>query len=76
MYFGMQIRFANTHTLLGLLSIDDAVGDMNNVNSSIPIVSITHSEGNEEGKHFMHTKFLKKKLYGITGSPLELIKLP
>lgn len=72
----MQIRFANTHSLLGLLWIDDAVGDVNNVNYSIPIVSITHSEGNEGGKHlyFMHTNSSNKKLYCIlsktTGSPM------
>jgi hypothetical protein len=68
MYFGMQIRFANTHSLLGLLWIDDtAVGDVNKVNNSNPIVSITHSEGKEEGKHlyFMHTKSLNNKPYCI-----------
>jgi hypothetical protein len=81
MYFGMQIRFANTHSLLGLLWIDDvAAGDVNNVNNSNPIVPISHSDG-KEGKHlyFMHTKSLNKKLYcilsKITGSPLQLIKL-
>lgn len=77
MYFGMQIRFANTHSLLGMLWIDDAaVDDVNNVNNSNPIESITHSDGKKKGKrlYFMHIKSLKKKLYCIvsktTGSLL------
>jgi hypothetical protein len=49
MYFGMQIRFANPHSMLELLLwIDDDVDDVNKVNNSNPILSITHFEGTKK----------------------------